>query len=630
MAELLQTTAPLRIVIVGHVDHGKSTFVGRLLNDTQSLPVGKVEAIEASCKKRGVEFEWAFVMDALQSERDQNITIDTSQIWFKTAKRPYVIIDAPGHKEFLKNMVTGAASADAALLLIAANEGVQEQSRRHGTLLSLLGIKQVVVLVNKMDLVGFDQKVFDGIEKEYRDFLHKLGVEPRAFVPMAARHGDNVVSASARLAWSKGPTVLQALDDFVPPQVEEKSILRFPVQDVYRFDHRRILAGRLESGSLKVGDKLVFLPGGKSSTVASLERWSLNDWAPQIASTGESVGITLTEQIFVERGHIGSLAKGQPIVANTLHANLFWLGKKPLALGQRLKIKLATQEAEVEVKEIKRVLDSSSLQSSDQPRDKVERNEVAELTLASRRPLAFDNHEKLSATGRFVLVEDRDVSGGGILTGHVYLDAQTDGVASTNLARNVGEVSYTDRVKRNGHGGAVVWFTGLSGSGKSTVANALERELMDRGLQAYLLDGDNLRYGLNRDLRFSAADRTENIRRAAEVAGLFADSAAIVLTAFISPFKEDRRRAREITEEKKLPFFEVFVDVPLEVCEERDPKNLYAKARRGEIQDFTGISSPYEKPEKAELVLRTDEMDVQECVTRVLDLVLPRIRPKKA
>lgn len=628
---MVQTEAPLRIVIVGHVDHGKSTFVGRLLNDTNSLPTGKKEAIEASCKKRGVEFEWAFLMDALQSERDQNITIDTSQIWFKTAKRPYVIIDAPGHKEFLKNMVTGAASADAALLLIAANEGVQEQSRRHGTLLSLLGIKQVIVLVNKMDLVGYDQKVFDGIEKEYRVFLKKLGVEPRAFLPMAARHGDNITAPAASMAWFKGPTVLQGLDGFEDASSQAGTVLRFPVQDVYRFDHRRILAGRVESGSLKIGDRLVFSPGGKSSTVASIERWGLNGLAaPETAGTGESVGLTLTEQIFVERGHIGSLASDQPVVTQTLHASVFWLGKKPLLKGGKYKLKLATQEAEAEVKEIVRVMDSSTLDSSDAQRSQVERNEVAELILTTRRPVALDNHDRQGSTGRFVLVDQRDVSGGGILKGHTYLDVQTAGVASANLVRNTGEVSYQDRVKRNTHGGAVVWFTGLSGSGKSTIANALERELMERGLQAYLLDGDNLRYGLNRDLRFSAADRTENIRRAAEVAGLFADSASVVLTAFISPFREDRRRAREIVMEKKIPFLEVFVDTPLAVCEERDPKNLYAKARRGEIPEFTGISSPYEAPEKPELAVHTDRESVEDCVTRILDLLLPQVRFKKS
>jgi bifunctional enzyme CysN/CysC len=637
MMVTLQTEAPLRIVIVGHVDHGKSTFVGRLLHDTDSLPVGKREAIEASCRKRGVEFEWAFLMDALQSERDQNITIDTSQIWFKTAKRPYVIIDAPGHKEFLKNMVTGAAAADAALLCIAANEGVQEQSRRHGTLLSLLGIRQVAVLVNKMDLAGYSQSTFEAIEAEYRAFLKKLGVEPRAFLPMAARHGDNLVAPSPKMPWFRGSTVLQALDSFEAPQVQAGTALRFPVQDVYRFDHRRILAGRVEAGSVQVGDRLVFSPGGKSSTVASIERWSLvpGQTAPERAEAGESVGLTLTEQIFVERGHVASLEGDQPVVSQSLKANLFWLGKRPLAKGRKYKLKLATQEIEVEVKEISRVLDSSTLDSASGPREQVERNEVAELVLAVRRPVALDNHERFSATGRFVLVDERDVAGGGILKGNTYLDpsassGQAPGVASTNLTRNVGGVGYEDRLRRNGHGGAVVWFTGLSGSGKSTLANALERELMERGLQAYLLDGDNLRYGLNRDLRFSAQDRTENIRRAAEVAGLFADAACIVLTAFISPFREDRRRAREIVSERKTPFLEVFVDAPLEVCEERDPKNLYGKARRGEIAEFTGISSPYEEPEKPELVLRTAERDVEACVTQVLDLLLPLVRVKKS
>ena len=620
------TAAPaaqqLRIVIVGHVDHGKSTFVGRLLADTDSLPTGKMEAIQASCKKRGVDFEYAFLMDALQSERDQNITIDTAQIWFKTAKRQYVIIDAPGHKEFIKNMVTGAAQADAAFLLIAANEGVQEQSRRHGTLLSLLGLKQVVVLVNKMDLVNYDQATYDKIEKEYRTFLKGLGVEPLAFVPMSAREGANVAHTVPELAWYKGRTVLSQLDQFESPALDAAAALRFPIQDVYRFDERRILGGRIESGHVKVGDKLTFWPGGKTSTVASIERWSAP--ATDHAESGESVGLTLTEQIFVERGHIATLASSPMVQSHEVQARLFWLGKQPLVKHKRYKLKLATQEAEVQVKEIRGVLDSSTLTAPAGVPEAVQRNEVAELVLSSRTPLAFDNNDLFSATGRFVLVDGYDMAGGGIIFGHAYSQH-----VSTDIHYNRGAVTRGEREQLKGHKGAVLWFTGLSGSGKSTIANALERELTRRGMHSYQLDGDNLRFGLNRDLGFSEADRKENIRRAGQAAVLFADSSTVVITSLISPFREDRDLVRELAREKQVAFLEIFVDAPLAVCERRDPKGLYAKARKGEIAQFTGISSPYEAPDHPELTLRTETLEVEACVTTVIDALLPLVQPRK-
>ncbi len=612
----------LRIVIVGHVDHGKSTFVGRLLYDTDSLPTGKYEAMQASCKKRGVEFEFAFLMDALQSERDQNITIDTAQIWFKTPKRPYVIIDAPGHKEFIKNMVTGAAQADAAFLLIAANEGVQEQSRRHGTLLSLLGIKQVVVLVNKMDLVNYDQKIFDAIESEYREFLAGLGVEPMAFVPMAAREGANVAHKNPKLSWYQGPTVLEQLDRFEAPDQPTEAALRLSIQDVYRFDARRILAGRIDSGKLKVGDKLTFWPGGKSSTVASIERWSAP--ASDRAVTGESIGITLAEQIFVERGHVATHSESPLVQAHDIHARVFWLGKEPLDKIKRYKLKLATQEAEVQVKEIRSVLDSSSLIATQGSAEVVKRNEVAELVLKSRTPVAFDNNDLFTGTGRFVIVDGFDMAGGGIIFGHAYAQH-----VSTDIFYNTSPVTLHERAHLKGHRGAIVWLTGLSGSGKSSIANALERELHARGIHTYELDGDNLRFGLNRDLGFTDGERRENIRRSSEVAKLFAESCNVTLVSLISPFREDRARAREIAREADIPFFEVFVDAPLAVCERRDPKGLYAKARRGEIAQFTGLSSPYEAPEHPELHLLTDKQDIQGCVVQILDVLLPSIRDKK-
>ncbi len=624
---------PLRIVIVGHVDHGKSTLVGRFLYDTGALAQGKFESIQASCQRRGVPFEWAFLMDALQAERDQNITIDVSQIAFKTAAgRPGVLIDAPGHKEFLKNMITGAARADAALLLIAANEGVREQSRRHGYLLSLLGLKQVAVVVNKMDLVHYDKAVFDAIETEYRDFLFAFGVEPRVFIPISAREGANVATRSDAMPWYSGPTIAEALDLFQPPVSAEHGPLRLPIQDVYRFDARRILAGRVESGTVRVGDELTFSPFNKTATVASIERWPerTGDAPTDAAVAGESVGITLTEQIFVERGHVASHTTDAPVESNRIKANVFWLGRNDLTLGGTYKIKLATQELECQVASIERVMDASTLAApasrdgaGDSAIKTVSRNDVAELTLQMRKPLVLDNHDRLPAMGRFVLVDGHDVSGGGIAFGGVYTDRRK--VISQNLTWSEGAITKEDRARRNGHKGAVVWLTGLSGAGKSTIANALERELFGRHFHSYVLDGDNVRYGLNANLGFSPEDRIENIRRVGEVARLMADGGFVTVTAFISPYRTDRRRAREIALEGGCEFIEVYVNTSLAVCEQRDPKSLYKKARAGQIKQFTGIDAPYEAPEDPEIVVHTEQQSVEESVTAILEQLLPRL-----
>src|SRR5881394_2623706 len=371
----------LKIVIVGHVDHGKSTFVGRLFHDTGSLPEGKLEQLQKIAERRGVPFEWANLMDALQSERDQNITIDTAQIWFQTARRQFVIIDAPGHKEFLKNMVTGAANAEAALLLIDANEGVQEQSRRHGYLLNLLGIRQIAVLVNKMDLQNYSEDRFHQIEREYRTFLKTIGVQPKIFLPMAAKHGDNVATRSAQMSWWQGPTVLEALDEFKMAELPKDQPLRFPIQDVYRFDERRILAGRVEAGSIKVGDRLLFSPGNKTSTVKTIERW--NAPSREIATAGESIGITLTEQIFVERGAVAALETAPPYELTQFKARLFWLGRAPFAKGKIYKLKLATQELDCEIDAIDKVIDASTLETISRKQNElfVGRHEVAELSI---------------------------------------------------------------------------------------------------------------------------------------------------------------------------------------------------------------------------------------------------------
>jgi len=609
-------TEQLKIVIVGHVDHGKSTFVGRLFHDTGSLPEGKLEQLQTIAERRGVPFEWANLMDALQSERDQNITIDTAQIWFQTKKRQYVIIDAPGHKEFLKNMITGAANAEAALLLIDANEGVQEQSRRHGYLLNLLGIRQIVVLVNKMDLQNYSQERFNQIETEYRAFLKTVGVEPKCFLPIAAKHGDNIATLSANMPWWKGATVLETLDEFKVAGLPNEQPLRFPIQDVYRFDERRILAGRIESGTLKVGDRLLFSPRNKLSTVKTIERWSAP--ASNEAGAGESIGITLTEQIFVERGAVAVLETAPPYELSRFKARLFWLGRAPFTKGKNYKLKLATQEVECQIDSIERILDSSTLETISRTEVFVGRNEVAELTIHTKRPIAFDVHAEIIATGRFVIVDGFEVAGGGIIAADNYPRRSSDSLQkSHNIYWSRSKVIAAQRDLRNGHRGCVLWLTGLSASGKSTIATELERELFNLGRHVYVLDGDNVRHGLCSDLAFSPKDRTENIRRVGEVAKLFADAGIICITAFISPYRSDRDLVRSISKEGQ--FIEVYVNAPIEVCEQRDPKGLYAKARANEIKEFTGISAPYEAPAKAELELSTDKLTVSESVAKIIE-----------
>lgn len=613
----------LKIVVVGHVDHGKSTLVGRLIHDSGSLPEGKLEHLQQVAERRGVPFEWANLMDALQSERDQNITIDTAQIWFRSQKREYVLIDAPGHKEFLKNMITGAASAQAALLLVDAKEGVQEQSRRHGYLLHLLGIQQVAVLINKMDLIEHSQERFELIEKEYRKFLSSLGIKPRYFIPISAKHGEGIVQRAVSMPWYTGPTVMDALDSFklVPPALDKP--LRFVVQDVYRFDERRIVAGRLEAGSVKVGDRILFSPGGRISSVKTIERW--NSATVGQAAAGESVGLTLTEQVFVERGSIGSAEQTPPFELARLKVRLFWLGREPFRKGRAYKIKLATQEALCEIDSIEKVIDASTLDPIVHPDGEyVGRHEVAELTLHTKRPIAFDLHDEIAATGRFVIVDRFEVAGGGIIVDDKYPHRTADSLhKSTNIFWSDAEITPRERSFRNGHPGAVVWLTGLTASGKSTLSGALERALFRSGKQVYALDGDKVRHGLSSDLAFSPLERKENVRRLAEVASLFADAGLIVVVASISPYRADRDHARALVPAGQ--FVEVYLNAPLEVCERRDPKGLYAKARAGDIADFTGVSAPYEAPLHPDLELNTADTSPEECVAAILKH-LERIR----
>lgn len=615
----------LHIVIVGHVDHGKSTLVGRLFHDTDSLPEGKMEAIKAMCEKRGMPFEWAFLMDALQAERDQGITIDTSQIWFKSEKRDYVIIDAPGHKEFLKNMVTGAAASEAALLVIDADEGVQEQSRRHGYLLHLLGVKQVAVVVNKMDKVKFGEKRFEEVKDECDKYLKSIGVEATFFVPVSAREGDNIADRSKNMAWYGGPTVLEALDNFTVPAAAADQALRFPIQDVYKFDDRRILAGRIEAGTLKVGDEILFSPSNKRATVKTIEAWSVKE-APKAAHARQSIGITLEEQLFVERGDIVSHASTPPIETDVFKGKVFWLGKKPLKEDAIYKMKLGPMECRVQIQEIEAVIDTEDLKTKKSKT--IERNMVGEVIFRTPKIISLDEFSEHPATGRFVLVDGFEIAGGGIISMEGYADQR--GLItrqSTNVTKVKHSIRSVERALRNNHLGAVLWFTGLSGAGKSTLAIEVERRLFAKGYQTYVLDGDNVRLGLNANLGFSPEDRAENIRRVGEVSGLFSRAGMVTITAFISPYRSDRDRARKASEGH---FHEIYIHADLKTCEARDPKGLYKKARAGKISEFTGISAPYEAPEDPELFVDTTDRSIEDCVHQIMDYVDQNLGAKKA
>jgi len=616
----------LKIVFVGHVDHGKSTVIGRILEDTGSLPEGKVEALRASCAAKGRPFEYAFVLDALSEEQEQNITIDTTQIQFRSARRDYVIIDAPGHQEFLKNMITGAASADAAIVVIAADEGVREQSRRHGQLLSLLGLREVIVAVNKMDLADFSEERFRQIEKDYAAFLQNLGLTARAFIPLSASSGENVTTDGGEaMPWFSGTNLLKALDQLDGAGSAADLPLRFPIQDVYRMENRRIFAGRIESGTLRVGDQLLFSPHNKTARVATIERWSVTASA-ESASAGESIGITLSDHIFIERGHIASHETDAPVESNRVRARVFWIAREPLLVGARYRLKLVTQDVECQVVAVANVIDAATLDSAPVERSELRTNEVGELTLQTRAPLVFDNHDRVPSLGRFVLADGGHLMGGGIISGAVYTARKQ--IKSENIFWNESDITAERRAARNGHRGAVVWLTGLSGAGKSTIAGALEKELFQRSMNTYVLDGDNLRHGLNSNLGFAPEDRAENIRRVGEVAKLMADAGTVVITSFISPYRNDRRLARQIALQAGAEFVEIFVNAPLAVCEERDPKGLYEKARAGHLKGFTGIDAPYEAPEDPEIVVHTHQQSPQESVDQILEQLLPRLRLK--
>lgn len=613
-SDISSLDASTPIVIVGHVDHGKSTLIGRLLHDTDNLQEGKVAQIIESSKKRGLKIEWSFLLDSLQIERDQGVTVDSTRIPFRLGQREFVIVDAPGHRQFLRNMITGAADAEAAVLVVDAAEGAREQTRRHAMLLHLIGIRHVIVLLNKADLLDFDQQKIEAVEHSVSELLAKLDLKAAVFVPASARDGDNIATRSERTPWYKGPTLTEALAQVPTPEVRTELPLRFPVQDVYRFDDKRYVAGRIERGRVRVGDTVIIGAQKTPARVASLESWHT---APQISAVaGQSIAVTLEPDVIPDRGDILYLPDTPPVEASRIRTRLFWLRQEPLRVGESFKLRLATAEHAVTVVSIDTVLDLDNLTAH--PGEEVPAEGFAEITLAASEKIQFDAFAPGTSDGRGVLVDRlQRIVGGAPLIGAAEVSGQDKAIHPS-----ASFVSAAQRDRAQGHRGAVFWLTGLSGAGKSTVARGAETQLFNQGVHVSVLDGDTLRAGLCKDLGFSEADRTENVRRAAEVARILRDSGQVVLVALISPLRSDRDLARQIIGDG---FEEVFVDADLAVCEERDPKGLYAAARQGKIANFTGIDAPYEAPVAPALHLKTSVNNVDTAIETLSELIKQQV-----
>lgn len=616
----LAAARPFPIVIVGHIDHGKSTLIGRLLNDTGTIPKERVEAVKAASKRRGRDMEWAYLLDGFQAERDRGITIDSARIRFASQKRTYTIIDAPGHREFLKNMITGAASAEAAVLVIDVAEGLAQQTRRHAHLLNLLGVRRLIVAVNKMDLVEGAEAAFDGINKEIRAYLGDLGITPEVVLPMAARRGHNVVTTSDLTPWYDGPTLVEVLDDLPPQALVEHLPLRLPVQDVYDFTGPQpAVVGRVESGHVRPGDRLIFQPSGQTTSVAALETW--NGRPEDHAAAGRSVAITLDTPLQVTRGDVAMSVDAAIQPSEAIDAAVFWFAAAPLSTGKQYTLKTHTARYEVTVGIVDNVIDSDSLVASSA--GQIGEAGIGHVVFHCDMPMVLEAFATNRGLGRFVLMDGFETVGGGIVlaapaVAHATEKPAPADAAVSNIFRVAGNVPPAARATAFGHKGGILWFTGLSGSGKSTIAYQLEQRLIERGQHAFVLDGDNLRHGISAGLGFNPDDRAEHNRRAGQVASLFADAGVIAIVALISPHRADRANVRAMRPDA---FHEIFVDAPLEVCQERDPKGLYAKAINGEIPEFTGISAPFERPESPDLVLDTSTATAEESVAALLDYV---------
>ncbi len=534
----------LKLVIVGHVDHGKSTIIGRLLADTDSLPEGKLDQVKETCRRNSKPFEYAFLLDALKDEQAQGITIDSARVFFNTYSRKYIILDAPGHIEFLRNMVTGAARAEAALLVIDAAEGVQENSRRHGYMLSMLGIKQIAVLVNKMDLVDYSQSQFKEIEKEYRDFLQKIDIEPLTFIPVSGMKGDNIASLSENTDWYHGQTVLQLLDSLENEKPPSDKPFRMPVQDVYKFtrggDNRRIIAGNILSGEIKVGDEVIFYPSGKRSTIKSIE--GFNEPVQDKVVVGKSTGFTLTEQIYITRGEIAAKTSEEiPNSTSRIKTNIFWLGKNPMVKDKVYQLKIGTSRSKVKLEAIDRIIDASNL-NQEENKTEIGRHDVAECILKLDKAIAFDLASQLDQTSRFVIVDDYEIAAGGII--QEALDDDQKWVREKVIRRNYkweqSRISKENRAEKYNQKPSLILITGEENVGKKPTAKALEKRLFDDGKIVYFLGIANLLYGVDADIKNGNTNhREEHLRRMAEVSNLMLDAGAILIVTAVELTQND-------------------------------------------------------------------------------------------
>jgi len=600
------------------VDDGKSTLLGRMLHDAGLVPEDQAAALVEESRRsgsRGGEVDLSLLLDGLGAEREQGITIDVAYRYFATARRKFIVADAPGHEQYTRNMVTGASTADLAVVLVDARKGILPQTKRHSHVAALLGIRQVVLAVNKMDLVGFSPERFAAIEAEYAALAARLGLDGVVAIPLSALDGDNVVNPSARMPWYGGPTLLEHLEA-VPVETNARLLssrpFRMPVQWVNRpGDGFRGYAGTIASGRVSPGERVRVLPSGRESRVARIV--SLRGELPA-AEAGESVTLTLADEVDVSRGDVIAVADDPPETAGQFEATVVWMGEAPMLPGRDYLMKIATRSVTATVMPLKYRLDPDTLERVAATR--LAANEIGVCQLELDSPVVFEPYEVSRDLGGFILVDRTsfETVGAGMLR-FALRRAQNVHWQATDVNRGARAAAKRQRP-------CVVWFTGLSGSGKSTIANLVEKRLHAMGRHTYLLDGDNVRHGLCKDLGFTEGARVENIRRVAEVAALMADAGLVVLTAFISPFRSERRMARGL-----LPageFLEVFVDTPLSVAEARDPKGLYRKARRGELLNFTGLDSPYERPEQPELTVDGATLTAEEAADRVVDELLRR------
>jgi bifunctional enzyme CysN/CysC len=599
----------LRFITCGSVDDGKSTLIGRLLYDSKRLFDDQLAALEKDSRKHGTQGEridYALLLDGLAAEREQGITIDVAYRYFDTDQRKFIVADCPGHEQYTRNMATGASTADLAVVLVDARKGLLTQTHRHSYIVSLLGIRHVVLAVNKMDLVDFDMAVFERIAADYRALAQRLGIAEVTCIPLSALEGDNLSSRSARTPWYAGPALLEHLERVQVDAQEQGSSLRLPVQWVNRpHQNFRGYAGTIAAGEVKPGDEIIVLPSARRSRVTQV---LAADGEVASASAGQAVTLTLADEIDISRGDVIAAGGDPPEVADQFAAHLLWMSDAPLLPGRPYWLKIGARTVAATVTDIKHRIDVNTQEHLAARR--LELNEVGYCNLSLDEPIAFEAYAQNRALGGFILIDRYDNSTAGAGTLDFALRR------AGNVHWQHVDVDRAARARQKGQAPKVLWFTGLSGAGKSTIANLVDKRLHALGYHSFLLDGDNVRHGLNRDLGFTDEDRVENIRRVAEVAKLMADAGLIVLVSFISPFRAERRMARERFADGE--FIEVFVDVPLALAEARDVKGLYRKARAGLIPNFTGIDSPYEVPEQPDVHLHAGEHDPEALALQVL------------